>query len=237
MRSGTAAGTPRPRPPARHAVVGVDEAVLVDRQVRLEAGRSVAPGPLGEALVRLPAEDHLERRKEDPGDGDLARLADRQAEPADRQGVRRRREAEVAIEGVGVVDDDRAVAGPATLPVGLEDEVDTVRADRELPGPAGRIQLDRVLDPPGTCPPRRGPPFRRGSSLQDRSSAGTTPSPARPIVAREPVGSVLAGSMQPIVPRPVRPLSGARGIIRAALRPAGRAPARLTRRTGACSTS
>src|SRR4051812_10446101 len=105
-----ARGAPMPAPlaPGDRLPFGVvrDEAVLVDGELGLEPGRLVAPPTLAEAGIRLAAVLDLERREQDPRDADIRRLADREPEAPNRQGVRRGGEAEIDVQRVRCVDDD-----------------------------------------------------------------------------------------------------------------------------------
>lgn len=87
------------------------EPVLVNGQVGLEIALLVAVAILGQPGVALNGALEAKLGPDDPRDGNLGLLPDLQPEAADRQRVRRRREAEIHIGAVPVL--GRALlAGP-----------------------------------------------------------------------------------------------------------------------------
>src|SRR5512134_2939041 len=76
------------------------EALPVDRQLGLEVALRVAVAVLGEPRVALRDAPHPKLGPDEPRDLDVGLLADLEPEAADRQRVRRRREAEIDVDAV-----------------------------------------------------------------------------------------------------------------------------------------
>src|SRR6202035_4738888 len=89
-------------------------AVVINCEVGAEATGPVTVASLGDPLVRLLETFHLERRKPHPGCGYRLRLAEREAEAPDGEGIRRWGPLQVDVEAVIQRRQGFAIARPMT---------------------------------------------------------------------------------------------------------------------------